>query len=601
MTRLTLRVAAIAIALAGLVDPAIIWSGASRPSVAIVLENPAEESAARVRARLVRELQTSYDVTSEITSDAAAAIVIGDGYPVEPVRGDLIVATVTTVDRTAPGVRLVCVDAPREVPAGTTIHVEADVEGIGTAASESQVTVQIAGLDVGRLSHRWSASPERWRAVFDVVPVGDPPFVLRTDVVSALPSPGLGAGSRTLDDASDHVVDVRHTPLRVQIYEPRPSWAATFVRRALEGDPRFQVAGLSYTSRNISSQTPDQVTLTDPRLDAFDVVIVGGLDRVSAADARSLDHYMRQRGGTVVLLPDQRVGPGPVRDLVGSIDLTERLLERPSRLAASDPAPPIQASELLVISRLGPGAEVIAAITGNDPSRASASPLAPSSGDAAPVVVSLPHGDGRLVISGAMDAWRFRAEDNGAFDRFWRSTIAGLALASPPPIDMQLVPPLLQPNERGEVVVRVRSGDPAPVSASIDGEPIRLRPEAEEGLFRGALTASSMEREGFSRASTVRVQVGGSSPQSVSRTLLVQQDVRRIAPDTPALSMLAASHRGIDVTPDRLAELVQFVRRTVSPPPTRVVRRPMRSAWWGVPFVACLSAEWFLRRRRGLR
>jgi hypothetical protein len=28
---------------------------------------------------------------------------------------------------------------------------------------------------------------------------------------------------------------------------------------------------------------------------------------------------------------------------------------------------------------------------------------------------------------------------------------------------------------------------------------------------------------------------------------------------------------------------------------------PMRSWWWAVPFIACLSGEWWLRRRAGLR
>jgi hypothetical protein len=28
---------------------------------------------------------------------------------------------------------------------------------------------------------------------------------------------------------------------------------------------------------------------------------------------------------------------------------------------------------------------------------------------------------------------------------------------------------------------------------------------------------------------------------------------------------------------------------------------PMRAAWWMLPFAACLTAEWWLRRREGLR
>jgi hypothetical protein len=30
-------------------------------------------------------------------------------------------------------------------------------------------------------------------------------------------------------------------------------------------------------------------------------------------------------------------------------------------------------------------------------------------------------------------------------------------------------------------------------------------------------------------------------------------------------------------------------------------RYPMRSWWWLLPFAGCLTAEWWLRRRAGLR
>ena len=79
-----------------------------------------------------------------------------------------------------------------------------------------------------------------------------------------------------------------------------------------------------------------------------------------------------------------------------------------------------------------------------------------------------------------MDAWRYRAADKGAFDRFWQSTIAGLALGVPPAVDIRVDPPLLRPGESGGVSVRVRSSTVgASVSAALDGEhPLRLLPAA---------------------------------------------------------------------------------------------------------------------------
>jgi len=195
-----------------------------------------------------------------------------------------------------------------------------------------------------------------------------------------------------------------------------------------------------------------------------------------------------------------------------------------------------------------------------------------------------------------MDAWRFRAADNGAFDRFWQGTLAGLALAAPAPIEVSVAPPVLRPFEKGEVTVRVRARDGAAIGASIDGDqPIRLRPEPEAGVFRGTFTA-----RGTPGRSTIDVHLADSARQSTSRTVLVQSDARRIAAE-PLLSMLSSSHRGIDVTPDRVAELERFVRGAVISPDAAVVRRPLRSSWWLLPFAGCLSAEWWVRRRRGLR
>jgi hypothetical protein len=233
----------------------------------------------------------------------------------------------------------------------------------------------------------------------------------------------------------------------------------------------------------------------------------------------------------------------------------------------------------------GPALQIIATTTGDD---------------AAAVVASIPRGDGRLAWSGAMDAWRFRAVDDGAFDRFWRSTIAGLALAAPAPLEVRVEPSLLAPLDTGTVIVRARARNRAadgPVSAMVDGVPIRLRPQPEAGVFTGSFVARAAP--GRSR---VEARVDGVNPQLASATIVIEKDARRVDPESPApLSMLAASHGGIDVAPERLDAIERWTRSTVSAAATREVRHPMRSVWWVAPFSACLAGEWWLRRRRGFR
>jgi hypothetical protein len=135
------------------------------------------------------------------------------------------------------------------------------------------------------------------------------------------------------------------------------------------------------------------------------------------------------------------------------------------------------------------------------------------------------------------------------------------------------------------------------VSASIDGEqPIRLLPDAEAGVYRGRFVAKTTPG-----LSTVEVRAAAAQPLSASHRFVVSAGAVRFPPRGAALAMLASSHRGIDVSSDRIPELERFVRGAVTAPSTRQVRHPMRSAWWMLPFAVCLSAEWWLRRRKGLR
>jgi len=508
------------------------------------------------------------------------------------------VATVSAADA-APGVRIVQIDAPSAVPAATLIHLDVELEASLAAGRTTDVTASIAGLETARVSHRWTSEHERWHASIDAVPVGDPPYTVRVRLTDSAKAtsvkkrgiaetvPAIDA-TRIASDSdptvADVVVDIRRTPLRVEFYDPRPSWATTFLRRALEADPRFQVATLSVTSRGVFAQTGGAVAPGDARLDAFDVVVLGGLDRLSAAEASALDRYMRTRGGAVVVVPDQRIDAGPARDLVAG-DLAERLLEQPATLTVTPPAPALRASELLVMRLVAPASEVIARVPDADPVKA------------LPVIVSAPRGIGRLLLSGAMDAWRFRAADNAAFDRFWQSTIAGLALAAPPPIAIGIEPPLLRPGEPATLIVRLHPPDATAVSAAIDGDqPIRLIPDAEAGVYRGRFVAGPTPG-----LSTVEVRAAAAQPLSASHRFVVSADAVRLPPDGARLALLASSHRGIDVSPDRIPDLERFIRGAVRAPAVRQVRHPMRSAWWMLPFAVCLSAEWWLRRRRGLR
>ena len=575
MTRNLLRLIAVAIAVAAAVDPSISLDAATRPRIAVVVHDGDALDAVRTRNDLARDLGADYDVVPHVVSDVAAAIVIGNRYPIDPVPDSLRVMTVT-IPQPSDAVRIVRVTAPREVPPATRIRVDVELDAHGAVGRTTALRARVGDVDSSVASHRWTQPDERWRASLDVVPVGESPFVVR--VAASTPA----AAGAAISTAADVVVRRRTTPLAVEFVDARPSWASTFVRRALEGDPRFRVESVSGESRGVMARTAGAVPLADAQLDRFDAVVVGGLDRVTAADIAGIDRYMRERGGAVVLLPDQRIESGPARALLP--EFTERLLERAASLVSPSGGAVLRASELLVARELRAGTDVLMQTAGE--------------GSGA-VVVTTAQGNGRLLVSGAMDAWRYRATDHGAFDRFWQSTIAGLALTTPPPIEVEVTPAVLRPREAATVTVRVRGAEPARVNATFGGQPFRLVPDAGPGVYRGRFTAGES-----SQPATLDVQAvdaRGARESTVQPVPIVVDAAPHVAPVATPLSLLSASHHGVDVPPHRTREIAQALRQSVRPTHQIARLHPMRSPWWLVAFVGCLSAEWWGRRRLGQR
>src|SRR5262249_61569120 len=105
--------------------------------------------------------------TGTLTTDAAAAIVVGDAYPPARQPGSPDdgfdtagfigpIATVTIPPATGPNVRVAGIQTPRDVPAATALRVGVDVECIDVTAQTSTVMVRIGGLKAGRASHTWT-------------------------------------------------------------------------------------------------------------------------------------------------------------------------------------------------------------------------------------------------------------------------------------------------------------------------------------------------------------------------------------------------------------------------------------------------------------
>jgi hypothetical protein len=439
------------------------------------------------------------------------------------------------------------------------------LEGRGLEGRTTRVRVRDGAAIVGEVAHTWSADGAVALDVpwFPVAPGGR-----RLTARAETPE---GDEVTSLDNEIATTVEVSPERWPVIVIERRPSWAATFVRRALEDDRRFELEARTDVAPRVSVSS--NATALDARaLDRARVVVAGAPDALTTEDVTRLDTFVRQRGGALVLVPD-RPFTGPVTRLLHHT-WRERLDETPF------PAGPLRASEWLVPS----GVTTLDRVWAE-------SHLGPS-------VMSSPAGAGVVLVSGALDAWRHRPDDR-SFERFWASAIAALATSVGDVVDLDLV--RLAPEAGGEVQAHVRARSVRPMTAWYatavrkcdDGEtvPVRLWPADGGGAFLGRIRVGA--RTGCRVIATVAGvgEASASLADEPSSHRWTQEDMEAIASRTG----------GVMITDGNFRPVVQSWLDGRGPDRRLETRYPMRSWWWLLPFAGCLAAEWWLRRRIGLR
>jgi hypothetical protein len=318
---------------------------------------------------------------------------------------------------------------------------------------------------------------------------------------------------------------------------------------------------------------------------------VGAPEDLTRAEVDALDRFARRRGGAVVLLPDRR-SSGPYLALLRSREFDEVLLEKPVSATGVDGGV-VRATEL-ALPRSTAGIGDVLASTAHD-------------GKDRPVVYESPLGAGRVVFSGALDAWRFRAAGADDFNRFWTSTIAGAALASPARLEVAAEPGLARTGGTVAIRVRIRGSemDEAPdglrvppvqarvIAANGAQEIVRLWPLEQPGAFEGSLRA----------AASGRYDVQAASGTMRADTILIvddEVDVRSGANAADREEAIAAATGGVVVGASDLEPLAAALRAIPAPRVAHDVH-PTRSPWFVGVFAVLLSGEWMLRRRSGLR
>jgi hypothetical protein len=325
-------------------------------------------------------------------------------------------------------------------------------------------------------------------------------------------------------------------------------------------------------------------------LGAFDAVVVGAPEALNASDVSGLEAFLRRRGGSVVFLFDRQA-----KGAYEQLTRVARWSADSSGKAASITATGIdtatlRAAEMAWPTRLAGGAEPLALANANRP-----------------VVWRASVGAGQIVVSGAFDSWRFRDASVSGFDHFWRSIIADAANSAPPPVDVRVENAVLAPGRATNVTVTLRdialaSGNMqslhASVSAKLESDSqntsslIRLWPDRKPGEFRGQLRVDV--------PGTYRLVVAGGGSR-VETPIVVSPRAAHPAPSNEdVLTAWTAAHGGHVIPASQLARLPAALNDALQVPTRLETWHPMRSAWWLVPFVLALSAEWWMRRRRGL-
>lgn len=570
LIRLGLRTVAMAIAAAAIADPVLTVSRPvpHRVVVARLASTNADAEEAAIRSALPgAEISVRAPSPGRLPcARGESCVMVADGSIAADWPDDLEgpVSLIRVGTPAGPNVAIQSAQVSPAQSAAASGIVRAALTGTGMAGRRTEIHVTDGAATVGTTVHEWTADGE---ATIEVAwwPLGDGPRALR---LSALPFDGEASA---IDNAIDVGVTVNSNRTRVLVFEARPSWASAFVRRALGDDPRFEVEHRVGLAPSLAAGTSG-ARLTVPTLDAVPVVVAGGLDGLGAGEVSLLERFVRERGGTLILVPDREISGAAARLVSGQ--WTEHLGASPAAVGR------LRASETLRLVRATPFDTVLGAIADR------------------PVIVVSPAGRGRVVVSGAMDAWRHRDADGGAFDRFWRSMVLESAAAGDA-LQVDLAQPIAAPGAHVPFTVRHRlmeGARPRTVRASATcgagaAEPIRLWPQGGPGVFSGTVPMAGGEpcelrvevEDGPVAASGIAVTRGATDSVSA-----VMRDLERTA---------RQSGGGIGDAATATEALAGLPAPAEAPTPTH----PMRLPWWMSPFVACLGLEWWLRRHSGLR
>ena len=648
-----LRGAAILIAILGFIDPSFRRSQRVRPEVSIVAAGHAATPA--LLQAVSNALGKTFNVVHAPFGAAAATVVVGD----TPVVDATILSTPTFVVLPAlhsPGSRIVGVRSPSSIALNTNGTVNVDIDVRPEAGDSLVVSLLDGDALVDRKIMRTGSASEARRITVPLKFVATDTGLTWLKARTQLTSGGRVRSEAGATSEADFAISVTAARSQILFLDGRPSWMSTFVRRTLERDPAMSVTSRVNTSRGIATFSGQPPSVNDAAaLSAFDAIVVGAPASLSSREISGLELFLRQRGGSVLLLLDQRApntrGNAYERlvnasDWVGrtegkAIDLSRTTISRGERVrddltgnvaiaagARGDSVAPLRLSEWVAPRVLPPGATAMLEIQDN----------AGRSGAAPAVVWRASVGPGTVMVSGAIDAWKFRDSTSSLFSDFWRESVAALAATALPLVDLRVSPSVVAPGSRVElraimrqwlnagsdsVTVALsavledshwstpvqRSDSTYPTDGAAIRDSLRVWPTATRGIVNAEFNAPATPGRYRVLFEARRAENISASTQRGSSTNFERADIELVVADSVAealtsnaamMRMLAETHGGSAVDEADIASMSAIVTKSIGQSERVLPWYPMRSGWWIVPFAALLSLEWYIRRKHGL-
>jgi len=479
--------------------------------------------------------------------------------------------------------------------------------------------------------------------VFQVAPDRDAPTVFRV---------ALDADERELtaeNNRMDVLVPAPGRPRRILFVEGAPGFEHTFLRRAWQLDPSLEIDSVVRKGRDDQGQETYYVQAASIRtsalssgfpatretLYAYDAIVLANtdLDTLPRDALDQIAEFVGDRGGGLLVLGARALSPQGLAqsslERVLPVDLTDRRggLARASlpsgerlKVALTD-----EGVRHPVMRLGGPDTDIrrrwlaLPALGGAAPlgaPRPGASVLAAtqsSMGGTVPLVAVQRYGRGRAMVFGGEASWHWKMMMPSAdttYNTFWRQAARWLTTDAPDPvslslpaapvigaplsIDVSVRNPLYEPVPDARVHVSVR--DPAGMTHAVPAaaaEPGTGNHSAsfvpsEAGLYRVSIEAKRGDT--VLGAAEGSMLAGGSDPEFIDPRLN-ETVLRHIAESSGGRYLPAADAR-------RVASALTAGAAAARP---HEFRDLWHNAWSFLLIVALLSAEWALRRTRGLR